>query len=1174
MIAASWLKAFCFVPASLAMEWDDLLIGPLPEELDGRRLDSDGRRLDPASEDISGKVAVNDSRCAEEILSMAHSDHQSMASSDSPLGSHGSSLHVSDGQDSDSSHAMIVEEGSASGSEPGMVLPTLETSGPFKIRTSPWFHRSKLTEQAQILIINLVFMLMRCPRHVLKTLQGLMPRPAIKGIARVHSLAGQLVGLSGRRVARCVESVRKSNWQPLPMVQQDVRGGVPPPPEEEAAAGGLSPPPEEAAAIPIPNEEVAAGGLSPPVEACRLPGLEVVSGQQAMRHVVRLALSNLVEGRSGLEYERDATRLSLCGLALPARCQTRHFLRDVEHLAGRIIEYLDAADLHTPLGALGIPSDFGMLMDPVTIGTNKFARHETVLMLCLSVVSPHTHKIHTPMFGGESMGLGGHTGEAQVSLTAEMLEKHPAGLGKRALQARLSIVGGDGAVTEGGPEHRHKSSKAAEKMWLRLHPHAEILSTQWDLFHRADNGAMRAVASVSAVQEIFDVAACMDNLFGIGEGRILLRGVSSHLNEKASTVRGPGGTRKVVFLAGVPGSLITNFKHYMAGLHGRVAWKQAKHGKQTLQSLLGIGQRLGDTSFCALLLIVDDILKNIVRPYALLVQGPAEPWVVETAGKRLLEKLRAARPPLQSVRRMLLIMVLCGQHLGSEEMMRLLEAQYYCKACHFFPALVLHLKPFFSTVPPVFRGCQLADPCFRKADGALCCGPHCQCVAYSSAVRERAIDERRLVQSSIPSKKRAGGRVSVKVPAWVAYGQAGESIRNGHEWLVEMEEVMPRYQIRNKQEEAPAGLMLTTNMFRKHVRQGLDGNLDYTHWQNSNPRLKKPLKRQGACPCNWSSRCHVHLGLYMTYQEVSQAITQGIRFLEVLEKEMEAIFGLVGVTPAMQDLLVACTTCWDWNHLALEKPAAAHVSAFLHCYKALRPFLIHTLWPNPAEFPGLERHWNLSDYEIARQYLLLCRRVREVASLSRAGKSSSQRIQKSSEPARMRHAVECGQMWMKIPEYMVSPVWSFRMVSILLRKILPRPAEQSALFYKRVCFSISQMLGTFEEHTVLEAEPFAVGTERLKPAALAWRSRGKRCAKGSNESVACLSPGCLAQMRRQGRGGVVFVWVSITKAICQVAGAEVSASLDECRFFFGCVDLESSPRPSQVPATLCARERM
>lgn len=49
-----------------------------------------------------------------------------------------------------------------------------------------------------------------------------------------------------------------------------------------------------------------------------------------------------------------------------------------------------------------------------------------------------------------------------------------------------------------------------------------------------------------------------------------------------------------------------------------------------------------------------------------------------------------------------------------------------------------------------------------------------------------------------------------------------------------------------------------------------------------------------------------------------------------------------------------------------------------YCFNALKPFLKNCLWPGP-EYPMKRYHWDLDDEETARQYKLLCYRVRLVA---------------------------------------------------------------------------------------------------------------------------------------------------------------------------------------------------
>ena len=112
-----------------------------------------------------------------------------------------------------------------------------------------------------------------------------------------------------------------------------------------------------------------------------------------MRSSVRLALSNAVEGRSGLEFERGCERYCLAGTEMGQKQHPRHFARQVEFIGSRILQEMDACSMTAILQGLGIPSDFGRVMDPVTIGGAGFSRHEAVNVIVMSLVSPATYRI-------------------------------------------------------------------------------------------------------------------------------------------------------------------------------------------------------------------------------------------------------------------------------------------------------------------------------------------------------------------------------------------------------------------------------------------------------------------------------------------------------------------------------------------------------------------------------------------------------------------------------------------------------------------------------------------------------------------------------------------------------------------------------------------------------------
>ena len=121
---------------------------------------------------------------------------------------------------------------------------------------------------------------------------------------------------------------------------------------------------------------------------------------------------------------------------------------------------------------------------------------------------------------------------------------------------------------------------------------------------------MRGIRQVPAAKEVFDMAAAIDTLFGVGEGRLMMRGIESLIDQPHRSVANPGGTRKVVYLSGVPGNLLTNYTPYFAGFHARMAWRQAGHSSQPLKYLVSIGRRFTDVSFVITLLTLHDILKK------------------------------------------------------------------------------------------------------------------------------------------------------------------------------------------------------------------------------------------------------------------------------------------------------------------------------------------------------------------------------------------------------------------------------------------------------------------------------------------------------------------------------------------------------------------------------------
>ena len=114
-------------------------------------------------------------------------------------------------------------------------------------------------------------------------------------------------------------------------------------------------------------------------------------------------------------------RYAMAGARVGTALHSRHIARDVEHLATIILRNLEGEDMLGLLPALGIPSDVSLLLGPVTIGKNRFAKHDTLLMMCAQMVSRHTGQLYQPMLAAPAMPVGAHGGDDMAKLALAAL---------------------------------------------------------------------------------------------------------------------------------------------------------------------------------------------------------------------------------------------------------------------------------------------------------------------------------------------------------------------------------------------------------------------------------------------------------------------------------------------------------------------------------------------------------------------------------------------------------------------------------------------------------------------------------------------------------------------------------------------------------------------------------
>ena len=717
---------------------------------------------------------------------------------------------------------------------------------------------------------------------------------------------------------------------------------------------------------------------------------------------VRIAVAQAAEGRSGASYQREVMRILMNGWKMNGPGGSK-FQQEVAGLSAMVLAHMDAMDFEEPLPGLGIPSDFCLLADPVSIGESMRSRHGDLLVMCLSMISACAGRFYNPMFSAPQMKIGEHGGDMCAEAMLQACQDHPVEWSIEDLRRRMSGIGGDGALCVGGPDARHKSSGAAEKLWNKVHngpgvagpalacpPQAAVPTcTSWDPFHRADVAMWRSVRKHPLVLSMFDISREVDYLFGQSEGVLIFRGVAAQIGETGCSVRAPGGTRKVVYLSGVPGSLLRNYKIIRGGFHARVAWRQAGHSKQTIQHLLDLGRRMSEPQFCVALALLDDILGGLLQPFARQVQAQMEPSVFHQVHTRLTRQIDAYILSIRRLRILARVTSLCRQHLTSTEAMRLWIAfgglspcstesrskarrknfqethhgvspatwqkilrdrsktdqfgiqplKWGSMASH-FPTLFKHIGGMLDKHPR-FQDCELILPATFNGATHVFWGAHCQCAHRETEL----LEEWDAARSGRPFNRPKG-------PVWVAYQKcegAGLSASAGA----------------GSSASAGAGLSASDSALSTPPRC-----MTLPKVRRKPPqRLSTGMFRHGFPRCNISHR------EFLLDQAIDTALECISAFLFTMKEEVHKIYTSVGVNDSMSTLLGHVRTCWDWERLVFQRPTAADIRAFRSVALDLEPLLQRTLFPVVPGFEKVPRSWP-HENELCIAYVVLCERVR------------------------------------------------------------------------------------------------------------------------------------------------------------------------------------------------------
>jgi hypothetical protein len=673
-----------------------------------------------------------------------------------------------------------------------------------------------------------------------------------------------------------------------------------------------------------------------------------------VKALVRLSLSNCVEGNSYWQYERQAAGWAmgfeqLTGRMPLCRLGTRKFAMEVEFLAARILEQLDAHCFNMKLPGIGLPSDFHLTMDGVGIGFGQFTRNETLLMICFGYVSPHTGKLCAPMLSAPVMYLGSHTGAVLKSLVLAACRDHPVALGVLAMPRRLACTGGDGQMVRAGPDARHSSSAAAERIWNEVHDDPDLKCTVWDNFHRVDNATMRAVRNVPIAEEVFKVGRILENEFGYGEGSSLFRGVCDFLGDAWHAVKGTGGNRKVVYHAGTPGNILQNFRAYSVGFHCKIEWKRQGHGKKGLRERVEEARRLTDVSFLVFCLLFNDILVSVVRPYALIVQACAEPGEVSLAEERMFRTIDVMLAAVEGARIMNRVLALCRQHCVGDEFRPYLTAMMSSRSCLWaqtFKSFAAAAPELYSGHPPRWCGVLLGTQGQMDRSSQAVLGPHCQCLAMEEIYTHHDWQKK----PRGPTDDSANLIARCKYPRAPLTTLPEESLHKPGTFFGKFNNL--RWPLWTKSPSSNCSAQATLKS-------------PPTNLADVGPRLQwRPVGRprhpflpadrwKGAFQRNLTatskSRCEVPRTVYEFHEEVEGALVQARIFLVHLKGELTGILGSIGSNLGMSALLKASVKSFEWKCLLYQNPTGEHINAFRFVLQQLRPFLEKTLWPDDED---------------------------------------------------------------------------------------------------------------------------------------------------------------------------------------------------------------------------------
>ena len=605
-----------------------------------------------------------------------------------------------------------------------------------------WIHglHAPLSEQAQVLVANLCATAQRMGVAWCKSVFEFLRPQAVRSTSYLYHAVSALCRVPDNLLRTTMEKLAAHNWVP-------------------------------AAPIGRALTKRKASELALDAAAKRNRDLK------AMRTLVRECLGKAAEGHSDCSFSRSLSRMQVSEVAVGQRYHSAHFAEECESLAMHLVRHCTLARLRQELPGLGIPTDYALVWDGVSIGAKQFARNETLLLLGCRGSHAGTGRAVYSLLAAPALPMR-HTGAAKVQLIFDSLADLPAGgISLRDLRRSFVIGGGDGAEVRGGERARHKSTNTAGKLFTTVHGDAGIELAFWDLFHRDEIAGRWAFKAVPMALEVYDVAAVLVQLFGTGAGRHVLRAAAKSLADDRESVslarvEESRSTRPLAYTQRVTESMYRNYRCYARAFDSReVARRGEGQGSSTQKALLSAGRRLFSFDFAVFLLALRDLSKRVFVPLSARNQRQEiETADLQNATTEAVSSVLKSQEAMSHVRRHVVVSALLASCVSARNLCYFWHAFRYSQWGRLFPSLLCRMPEILHFQR--LRGVGLIGVPLTEAEAMApthhILHPACQCDSMTQKQRLETLKGRASPRGHSRRREVTIAGRAVMIPEWSA----------------------------------------------------------------------------------------------------------------------------------------------------------------------------------------------------------------------------------------------------------------------------------------------------------------------------------------------------------------------------------------------------------------------